>query len=60
MPRSPRRHHATSSGDTANPVFVRSLSSYSPAQQRLLRALLEAERTHPERGAGAATPRAPR
>jgi hypothetical protein len=60
MPRSPRRQRATSSGDTANPLVVRSLSAYSPAQQRLLRALLEAERTHLERGAGAATSRAPR
>ncbi len=48
-----RRDRAASSGrSVAHPLRARSLSSFTPAQQRLLRALLEADRPRPERGAG--------
>ena len=44
----------------AHPLDVRSLSSFSPAQQRLLRTLIEADRPRPERGPGGAASRVTR
>ena len=38
-------------------LYVRTLSSFTPPQQRLLRALLEADRPRPSRGTGGATSR---
>ena len=58
MPRTIRRERATrcDRGD-AHPLFVRTLSSFTPPQQRLLRALLEADRPRPAGGAGGAASR---
>ena len=49
MSRTARRDRAARSD--AHPLFVRTLSSFTPPQQRLLRALLEADRPRPSRGA---------
>ena len=52
MPRTIRRDRAARCDRSdAFPLFVRTLSSFTPPQQRLLRALLEADRPRPPQGA---------
>jgi hypothetical protein len=58
MSRTIRRDRAAARGrGDSRPLFVRSLSSFTPPQQRLLRALLEADQARLPRSAGGAASR---